>query len=109
MVETRIENNIYIACIESNFTVDDVEDIVEEAESKEAHSVLLDMKNVDYISSSMIGMLSIMAKSLHGMQMNLGVAGLNKGDQDLLKVTALDQIMSVFDNVSSGIALFSKS
>jgi len=103
MIETRVDQGIYIAKITSHFSIDDVEDIVEEAVNEDYTGVILDMSEVEILTSTLLGFVTKLYKGLSGMQIYLSLSSLKPDHQHTIEVMKLDQVILIFEDIHQAV------
>ena len=72
-----------------------------QAESE--HRVLLDFKNVEHLSSAMLGVLITLNKRLAKRQGRLSLAGIQPQVYEVFKITRLDKLFTIRSTVEAAI------
>ena len=68
--------------------------------------IVLDMSNVDYLTSSVIGKLITLHRKLHRGQGKMALCGLNDGVKSILGTSKLLSYFTVADGKEAAVALF---
>ena len=68
--------------------------------------IALDMSNVDYLTSSVIGKLITLHRKLHRSQGKMALFGLNDGVKSILGTSKLLSYFTVADGKEAAVALF---
>ncbi|UQU61451.1 STAS domain-containing protein [Couchioplanes caeruleus] len=63
--------------------------------------LVLDLADVSFLDSSGLGVLLVWFKELHGAGGRLCVAGLQEPVASVLRLTAVDQVLDVYDSVEA--------
>ncbi len=75
--------------------------------SDHAHTkVLLDFKNVQYISSSMLGQLARLQKEADAARAQLRIVGLGPTLKDIFQIGHFDRIFEIYDDEESALKSF---
>ncbi len=73
-----------------------------------ARKVVLDFGNVDYLSSSALGMLITIKKRLDSVGGELKLCNINKQIFQVFELTKLDKLFSIYDTSSQALAGFNE-
>ena len=103
-VETRDESGVPVVAIHGSLSDDPIEaardEVMRGLEGSPAH-LIVDLTNVDYISSSGIGMLVGAQKASRAASVGLVLCGLNADLQELFALTRLNQIFTIAEDLKS--------
>ena len=75
--------------------------------SKTSHLVILDFTNIEYIGSSVLGVLATEVKKFRDLGGDLKLVHLTESLERLFSITRLNDVFSIFPDVDSAIASFS--
>jgi len=93
----------HIATVESQLVSENLERLV----SDEVAKIVVDMKNVDLITSDGLGALIRARKSSSEAGGRLVLAGVHGNILDIFRMTRLDKIFSLYDTVDEAVAAVS--
>ncbi len=84
-----------------------IEDEVRSRVTELGGQVILDLANVDYISSYGLRMLLVAARTLNNLGGALSLAGANQNVMQMLKVAGYDTMLPVYETVEEAIVSLS--
>ena len=103
MISTDMQGTVCVVRFLNNFTLDDVHEVIEDVESSHAQGAILDMEQMDVLTSSAIGLLIALFNNLSEIKIKVGVSCLNENNRHLFALSKLDTLFSLFDTVEEGI------
>jgi anti-anti-sigma factor len=71
-------------------------------------SIILDMADVAYMSSAMVGKLVAFYKGVVGMKGRLAIGGVRESLMPLFKITQIDRLIKFYPDAQQAIMLFKK-
>jgi len=69
--------------------------------------LVLDFRNVRFLSSAVLGLLIRVLKKIYEQDGRLRLCGIDPKIQEVFKITRLNQIFDIYDDVDSAVASFS--
>jgi len=104
-ISKRIEGNIFIIGLDGNLILSDLEDVrkfVKECiDNENATEIIFDLEKVDFIDSAGIGFIVSIFKTVKSRNGKFGLGGLKSKPREVFKLTRLDKIIPIYDNVES--------
>jgi serine/threonine-protein kinase RsbW len=82
---------------------DHIRDVISQ-EAQEFECILIDMRNVEFISSAFIGAIMAIYRILHSKNGKLIISDLNDPVNDVLQSVSLDRIVEIASNKDEGLA-----
>ncbi|HET6532462.1 MAG TPA: STAS domain-containing protein [Actinoplanes sp.] len=80
-------------------TTPELEDFLEEVADGGARQVVLDYTDVTFMDSSGLGLLVVLVKAFRDRGGRLCLSGVQQPVRDLLKLSAVDRVIDVYDTV----------
>ncbi len=84
---------------------DSIISVVEEAERV---NVILDFRNVQFLSSAVLGLLIRVSKKIYERDGRLGLCNINRKIYEIFKITRLTNIFDIYQDVDSAVENLSK-
>ncbi len=103
---------IAVLAVKGNVDTNTFRDLIEKGEqviNQGYTSLILDLHEVDYISSAGLMALQTIAGKAIDKSGKAVIAGLNKRVQHVMELAGFDKILSIFDDVATARASFGKS
>ena len=104
-VKKRVEGSIFIISFEGNLILSDLEKarkfVKDCIDSENATEIIFDLENVDFIDSAGIGFIVSIFKTLKSRNGKFGLGGLKSKPREVFKLTRLDKIIPIYDNVEA--------
>ncbi|MBF0238758.1 MAG: STAS domain-containing protein [SAR324 cluster bacterium] len=104
MIEVEHEGIVCKIVVLDHFSLDDVHDVIEDVESAHARKVLIDLSQIEVMTSSNIGLLVAMYNNLKEINVGMSLCNLTAKNRHLVSIAKLDTLFSVFDTVDAGVS-----
>ncbi len=106
MVHIENEQGVCVARLIPRVSVEDVHSIINKAQSDKAIGVVVDMKNLDVLTSLVTGLLIALYKDLKEIELGFGVLNLGPEGREQLEFSQLNRLFPYFDTLSESIRYF---
>ncbi len=97
------EGNVIVIIIEGNLLLPDLEKprkfVKSCIDDESVNKIIFDLSNVDFIDSAGIGFIVSVFKSIKTRNGKFALAGVKHKPKEVLKLTRIDKIIPIFDNV----------
>ena len=104
-VTKRVEGKTYIISFDGNLILSELEQAREFVkkciDEENAQEIIFDLSNVDFIDSAGIGFVVSIFKSLKSKNGNFAIAALKTKPKEVFKLTRLDKIIPIFEDVEA--------
>ena len=104
-VRKNVEGNIFIISFEGNLILSDLEKarkfVKECIDNENASEIIFDLENVDFIDSAGIGFIVSIFKTIKSRNGKFGLGGLKAKPREVFKLTRLDKIIPIYENVET--------
>ena len=104
-VSKFVDGNIFIFHFEGNLILSDLEKarklVKEVIDGENAKDIIFDLESVDFIDSAGIGFIVSIFKSIKTKNGNFAIASLKTKPKEVFKLTRLDKIIPIYDNVEA--------
>ncbi len=108
-IEGKTENNITVLTLEGNLAMDECGELRTEikpyVEQEDIVGIVLNLKSVDYIDSSGIGLIVSIFKSLKQLEKKFALTSLNYRHREVLSITKLDKILTIAEDTESALKI----
>jgi len=102
-IKKNVEGSIFIIQIDGNLILSDLKearDFVKNCiDNENATEIIFNLDNVDFIDSAGIGFIVSVFKSIKSRNGKFGLACLKSKPKEVFKLTRLDKIIPIYDNV----------
>ena len=113
-LQTRNQDDVLIASFEDDRIIDESriaklgEDMMELITSSKHERIVLNFKNVAFMSSAMIGKLILFGKKCKATEIQLRLCDINENVQEVFDLMKLEKVFQVAENEEKAIESFSK-
>ena len=113
-LQTRNQDDILIASFEDDRIIDESriaklgDDMMELITSSKHERIVLNFKNVAFMSSAMIGKLILFGKKCKSTEIQLRLCDINENVQEVFDLMKLEKVFQVAENEEKAIESFSK-
>ncbi len=103
---------VTVLSVQGNIDSSTFRDLIDKGDEviQQGHSsLILDLHEVNYVSSAGLMALQTIAGKANGSGGRMAIAGLNKQVQHVMELAGFDKILSIFGDVAAAQASFEKS
>lgn len=100
-VKTEVEGNIYLLIVSGEADASSsihLDKAINEAVNSRAKKILVDCRNLNYISSAGLGVFMSYIEEMNAADITMVIYGLNDKVKNVFQILGLDQLLKVVDN-----------